>query len=310
MKRRVSERYTILITRTGREPRVVSFRPLALLLAGLLSLIWVGIGSYAYYKASFLDDTEQELQLLAAQARDLALELAAERSRNENLAGKAVEILEELDVLEAEINRLRERAGLPKMEPAPEESEAANNDGQGGGGRLLSAEDLYALTTERLKALRADLNAKVEPALKETLAKEAARPVGIPLKVKTYIVSGYGTRRNPFGPGYEFHDGLDFPAWYGTPIYATAPGRVVEAGWSNILGRYVKIDHGYGYSTVYGHMSKILVKRGDKVERGGLIGKVGSTGRSSGPHVHYSVFIWGRAVNPVPYLEPPSYANR
>jgi murein DD-endopeptidase MepM/ murein hydrolase activator NlpD len=289
---------------------VVSFRPLALLMAATLVLIWTVAGGYAYYKVSTLRDTERRLELLSEQARQLSLELAAERNRNENLAGQAAAMLEELDALETEINRLRERAGLPKIELTPVKGSAPGAEGQGGGGRPLSAEDLYALTAERLKALMADLNGEVEPALQETLAKEAARPVGYPLNVKTYIASGFGTRRNPFGRGYEFHDGVDLPAWYGTPIHATAPGRVIEAGWSSVFGRYVKIDHGYGYRTLYGHMSKILVKRGQTVERGQVIGQVGSTGRSSGPHVHYSVFIWGKAVNPVPYLEPPSYANR
>jgi len=310
MKRRVNERYTLLITRTGREPRVLSFRPAALFLAAALVLIWTSVGAYAYYRVSSLRDTERRLELLTQQARQLSLELAAEKSRNEHLAGRAARMLEELDTLEAEINRLRERAGLPKLELTPAKGQSSNREGQGGGGRPLSTEDLYALTAERLKALRADLNGEVEPALQETLAKEAARPLGYPLRVKTYIASGFGTRRNPFGRGYEFHDGVDLPAWYGTPIYATASGKVVEAGWSTVFGRYVKIDHGYGYRTLYGHMSKILVKRGQTVERGQVIGKVGSTGRSSGPHVHYSVFVGGKAVNPLPYLKAPGYANR
>ena len=310
MKRRVNERYPILITRTGREPLTVSFRPLALLLAALVLMAWTVASGYAYYKVSVLRDTEQRLELLSEQARQLGLELAAERNRNENLAGQAVRMLEELDTLESEINRLRERAGLPKLELTPVNGRTPASKGQGGGGRPLSAEDLYSLTADRLKELLSDLNSEVEPALQETLAKEAARPVGSPLEVETYIASGFGTRRNPFGNGYEFHDGVDLPAWYGTPIYATAPGKVIEAGWSKIFGRYVKIDHGYGYRTLYGHMSKILVKRGQTVERGQAIGEVGSTGRSTGPHVHYSVFVWGKAVNPVPYLKAPSYANR
>jgi len=310
MKRRVNERYTLLITRTGREPRVLSFRPAALFLAAALVVIWTAAGAYAYYRVSSLRDTELKLELLTQQARQLSLELAAEKSRNENLAGRAAKMLEELDGLEAEINRLRERAGLPKIELTPVKGQTPSQEGQGGGGRPLSAEDLYRLTAERLKALMADLNGEVEPALQETLAKEAARPVGYPLRVKTYIASGFGTRRNPFGRGYEFHDGIDLPAWYGTPIYATAPGKVIEVGWSTVFGRYVKIDHGYGYRTLYGHMSAALVRRGQTVERGQLIGKVGSTGRSTGPHVHYSVYVWGEAVNPVPYLEAPSYANR
>ncbi len=310
MRRRVSERYTILIARTGREPLSLSLRPWTVALLALLVAAWLGIGGYTGYRLASLGDAEQRLERLTEQARQLSLELAAERSRNDNLAGRAVQMLDELDVLEGEINRLRERAGLPKIELAPVKGESPASEGQGGGGKPLSAEDLYGLTAERVKALTSVLNAEVEPALQETLAKEAARPVGYPLKVKTYIASGFGTRRNPFGRGYEFHDGIDLPAWYGTLIYATAPGKVIEAGWSSVYGRYVKIDHGYGFRTLYGHMSKILVKRGRRVERGEAVGKVGSTGRSTGPHVHYSVYIWGRAVNPTPYLEAPSYANR
>ncbi|WP_293175067.1 M23 family metallopeptidase [Oceanithermus sp.] len=309
MRRRVSERYTILIARTGKEPVALSFRPLALGMAVALVVMWAGLSAYMYWRIASLQDTEQRLEALSREARQLSLELASERSRNDELAGQAAEMLDQLDALEAEINRLRERAGLPKVELTPVKGEETA-EGQGGGGEPLSTEALLSLTSDRLKALMNDLDGQVEPALQETLAKEAARPTGWPLKVDSYIASGFGTRRNPFGSGYEFHDGIDLPAWYGTSIYATAPGKVIEAGWSSIFGYYVKIDHGYGYRTLYGHMSKILVKRGERVERGQVIGRVGSTGRSSGPHVHYSVYIWGKAVNPVPYLEPPAYATR
>ncbi len=310
MRRRVSERYTILIARTGRVPLTLSLRPWTVAAVALLVLVWVGIGGYMGYRVAALQDAEKRIERLTEQVRQLSLELAAERSRNENLAGRAAEMLEELDALEGEINRLRERAGLPKVELTPVKGQDATSEGQGGGGRPLSAEDLYGLTAERIKALTSVLDAEVEPALQETLAKEAARPSGYPLRVNTYVASGFGTRRNPFGRGYEFHDGIDLPAWYGTPVYATAPGKVIETGWLSVFGRYVKIDHGYGFRTLYGHMSKILVKRGQRVERGEVVGRVGSTGRSTGPHVHYSVYIWGKAVNPTPYLEAPSYANR
>ncbi|WP_457637784.1 peptidoglycan DD-metalloendopeptidase family protein [Oceanithermus sp.] len=309
MRRRVSERYTILITRTGKEPRAFSFRPVVLLMAGLFFASWAGVTGYLYVRNAALKDTQARLEQLSNRARALSLQLSEEQNRNNMLAGEAADMLKQLDQLEAEIDRLRERAGLPKIEVTPVKGENQGGEGQGGG-IPLDTEAMLKLTAERIKTLTGNLSSKIEPALEKTLAKEAARPVGYPLKVHTYIASGFGTRRNPFGRGYEFHDGIDLPAWYGTPIYATAPGKVVEAGWSNIYGYYVKLDHGYGYQTLYGHMSKILVKRGQVVKRGEVLGKVGSTGRSTGPHVHYSVYVWGKAVNPVSFLGAPSYAKR
>jgi len=191
--------------------------------------------------------------------------------------------VDQLDALEAEINRLRERAGLPKVELTPVKGEETA-EGQGGGGEPLSTEALLSLTSDRLKALMNDLDGQVEPALQDPPQ---------PLRQRLRIPRRHRPAR------VVRHLDLRHRA-----------GKVIEAGWSSIFGYYVKIDHGYGYRTLYGHMSKILVKRGERVERGQVIGRVGSTGRSSGPHVHYSVYIWGKAVNPVPYLEPPAYATR
>jgi len=309
MRHRVPERYTILITRTGQAPRVVTFRPVVLLMGLVLVLAWVGVTAFLYSRNLALQESEQRLAQLAEQTRVLAVRLSEEQSRNRALAGDAARLLEELDRLEAEVDRLRERAGLPKAELTPARGELPARDGQGGG-VPLDTEGMLELTAKRLEMLTDRLNDQIEPALEEVLAREEARPAGYPLAVKTYIASGFGTRRNPFGSGYEFHDGLDLPANYGTPIHATAAGKVIEAGWSRIFGNYVKIDHGYGYRTLYGHMSEILVREGEQVARGQTIGRVGSTGRSSGPHLHYAVFVWGKAVNPVPYLEASARAAR
>lgn len=309
MRRRVSERYTVLIARTGKEPRSFTFRPVAVLIILLTFMAWAGITGYLYARNIAMEDTQTRLVQLSEQARMLSMKLSEEQNRNNALAGEAADMLKQLDQLEAEIDRLRERAGLPKIEVTPVKGESQDGKGQGGG-IPLDTEAMLRLTAERIEILTGSLNAKIAPALEQTLAKEAARPVGYPLKVHTYIASGFGTRRNPFGHGYEFHDGIDLPAWYGTSIYATAPGKVIEAGWSSVYGYFVKLDHGYGYQTLYGHMSKILVKRGQVVKRGDRLGEVGSTGRSTGPHVHYSVYIWGKAVNPVSFLEAPAYAKQ
>ena len=128
------------------------------------------------------------------------------------------------------------------------------------------------------------------------------------------MASGYGWRIHPILKTRRFHYGMDFTAKTGTPIYATADGVVKHAGWkANGFGKHVVIDHGFGYETLYGHMSKVTVKNGQKVKRGQVIGNVGNTGLSAGPHCHYEVHINGKKVNPVNFyyndLTPEMYVR-
>ena len=117
------------------------------------------------------------------------------------------------------------------------------------------------------------------------------------------LESGFGGRRNPFGgSGYEFHSGQDIEAAWGSPVVAGASGRVTFVGWQNGYGQLVVIDHGGGLTTRYGHLSHIDVAQGETVSRGQTIARVGSTGRSTGPHLHYEVRINDEAVNPLQYL--------
>jgi len=121
--------------------------------------------------------------------------------------------------------------------------------------------------------------------------------------VEGTLEGGFGGRRNPFGgPGYEFHTGQDIEAAWGAPVVAGAAGRVSFVGWQNGYGQLVIVDHGGGLTTKYGHLSHIDVELDQAVARGQLLGKVGSTGRSTGPHLHYEVRINDQAVNPLPYL--------
>lgn len=115
--------------------------------------------------------------------------------------------------------------------------------------------------------------------------------------------SGWGWRIDPIYKIRKFHEGLDFSAPIGTEIYATGDGTVVNVTVSPIgYGKYVEIDHGFGYSTLYAHMEGFNVKPGQKVKRGDIIGYVGNTGKSSGPHLHYEVRIKGKAVDPAHYF--------
>jgi murein DD-endopeptidase MepM/ murein hydrolase activator NlpD len=121
------------------------------------------------------------------------------------------------------------------------------------------------------------------------------------------FTSAFGVRADPFRGTAAMHAGIDLSAPYGTPIYATADGMVERAEWFGGYGNMVEIDHGKGIATRYGHMSRIAAHNGTHVKRGDLIGYVGSTGRSTGNHLHYEVRIDGHAVNPIPFLQSANY---
>jgi murein DD-endopeptidase MepM/ murein hydrolase activator NlpD len=134
-----------------------------------------------------------------------------------------------------------------------------------------------------------------------------AVPSDKPVKTAEFT-SGYGIRSDPFRGRAARHQGIDLAAPTGTPIYATADGIVSDAGYnSGGYGNLVKLDHGRGIETRYGHLSAILVRDGQRVVRGQQIGRMGSTGRSTGSHLHYEVRIDGRAVNPIPFMKSNEY---
>ena len=132
-------------------------------------------------------------------------------------------------------------------------------------------------------------------------------PFANPIPSGNYrFTSGFGYRRDPFGRGGRMHAGLDFAGGYGTPLYATADGVVVKAGWGNGYGRMVQIRHDFGLETLYGHMSEIRVSVGQRVSRGDRIGDMGNSGRSTGTHLHYEVHVGGRPVNPMTFIKAAS----
>ena len=116
------------------------------------------------------------------------------------------------------------------------------------------------------------------------------------------ISSGFGIRNDPFTGGLAMHEGLDFTANIGTQVVATAKGTVTRSGWDMGYGNVIEVQHAEGFSTRYAHLSKRIAQVGDVVERGGVLGEVGSTGRSTGPHLHYEVFIRDRVINPAQVL--------
>jgi murein DD-endopeptidase MepM/ murein hydrolase activator NlpD len=129
-----------------------------------------------------------------------------------------------------------------------------------------------------------------------------ALPSGLPTQAQM-VTSSYGVRRDPFTGQVAFHPGIDFIGSYGQAIMAAASGKVVFAGQRNGYGNCVEIDHGNGILTRYGHLSGFVAHAGETVARGQEIARMGSTGRSTGTHLHFEVRVDGRAVNPRPFLE-------
>ena len=121
--------------------------------------------------------------------------------------------------------------------------------------------------------------------------------------VEGRITDEFGYRKDPFTKKRTFHEALDIAADTGTIIKAAAGGKVVSTEYTYATGRTVKIDHGNGFVTIYGHCSKYLVESGQYVKKGEEIAKVGNTGRSTGPHLHFEMWLFGKAIDPLEYLE-------
>lgn len=128
-----------------------------------------------------------------------------------------------------------------------------------------------------------------------------------PVKSNFNFTSGFGVRSDPFRGRAAMHAGVDLAAPMGTPVYATADAVVLRSEWVNGYGNLVELDHGRGLTTRYGHLSKSLVQPGQHIRRGEEIALMGSTGRSTGSHLHYEVRIDGKAVNPMPYLQTATF---
>ena len=147
---------------------------------------------------------------------------------------------------------------------------------------------------------------KMEQSTEQSTQTKASIPSREPVD-SVRLTSSFGTRSDPFNGRARMHQGIDIPGPIGTPVYATADGIVRRAQWAGGYGNLVEINHGNGLETRYGHLSKVIAQPNERVRRGQLIGLMGSTGRSTGSHLHYEVRIAGSAVNPMPYIEGTNY---
>jgi murein DD-endopeptidase MepM/ murein hydrolase activator NlpD len=231
---------------------------------------------------------------LTQQAMHLRIEEENNRLRleNERQRRQLHNLKNRVDAIEDASRRLTEMSGVPSEDGRQQEEGTSPH---GAGGPALDAASVELL---ELRAARLEMDLRVyEAALKERARVPSIWPV------EGESTDSFGYRGNPFGGGgSEFHPGQDIAAPSGTPVLAPADGRVIEAGWKNGYGQTVILDHGNGLTTRYGHLSKVEVEPGQELRRGDELGLVGSTGRSTGPHLHYEVRLGELPVSPRHYL--------
>lgn len=230
------------------------------------------------------------LQLGELQARIMRLDAQSERLAK--LAGEKKPVSEKIEPV---IPELGTNAG--KADPASR-----------GGPLVLSAPitelDLQQKITETMAKIDFDTDylSDIEAKLLQQGVLKGMLPNSSPINA-AFNSSSYGWRIDPFNGNKAFHEGLDFSAAEGTPIYAAAAGIVTSAERTPDYGNIVKVDHGSGLETRYAHASKLMVKVGDRVEKGQVVALVGSTGRSTGAHLHYEIRLNGNALDPRKYLK-------
>jgi len=203
----------------------------------------------------------------------------------QHLEHRAEKRLGRIDALIAEV-------GLGRSRFAPSTSD-------GVGGPLIAAGAGAAATPFEKSVL------KLETALGRAAQLNTALtvlPINRPITGDLVVTSGFGLRPDPFLHASAMHTGLDLRGAWGSPVHATAPGKVIAAGNQGGYGNMVEIDHGYGLTTRYAHLSSIDVEVGDTLKKGDLVGEIGSTGRSTGPHLHYETRIDGEPVDPMRFL--------
>jgi murein DD-endopeptidase MepM/ murein hydrolase activator NlpD len=297
----MSRRYTIVLAdrRTG-VVRRFTVRLWPAVAAGTFVLaLPVLIGTGAALKA------RNDVAALYASAAALEIENANYRAATEALSGQ-------IQGLQSAINELGAQAALdPTLASAMDRLPAVvKNRAMGGAGSsaattvsslaaLQSPENTFGLLREILSGIESRLSAaRSDVGRRNALA--AATPSIWP--AHGWLSSSVGRRTDPITGGADFHQGLDISADAGAPVYATADGTVSLAAREGAYGNLVVIDHGYGLETRYGHLSKYEVKTGERIARGHVVGRVGATGRATGPHLHYEVRVNGRLLNPLQLL--------
>ncbi|MEO7854524.1 MAG: M23 family metallopeptidase [Rubrivivax sp.] len=291
--------------------RVLQFSRLRIVCCALLLMVVLTLLSGTVYHVVFLTAARDGWPVVSQLVRWVVRDDFAQRDRfmRENLdamAEKVGEMQAKLVKLESASERVSGLVGIGADDLKPlQRAEPA--DGKGGPFVPLSSPSLSQLTRtldglDEVTDQSLDLFTLLESQLLESRLQSLLVPSTAP--VDGPVGSGFGFRRDPFSDRAALHTGLDFPAPTGTPVLAAAGGVVVSQEWHAQYGRMLEIDHGNGLLTRYAHLSRSLSEVGDIVQRGQAIAAVGTTGRSTGPHLHFEVLLQGVPQNPAKFLAP------
>lgn len=286
------------LTCPGKPTKFIRVKKQIAVVLSLLVIFGFGLLAKGAYALQQANQEQQELQAYRAQHARQEEKLQALLAENE----KIQKSLAEVALLEAEVRRTLEKDGSQVSRGGIDRSShEADLKGQGGPGKI-GLSNMDVLTTQN-KQLEERISYKYENLsnMLEQLEQKSVTPNLWPTD-SGEISSRFGYRSDPFGYGGDYHPGIDIAANYGEPVYASAAGDVEQASWNGGYGRYVKLSHGNGYETAYGHMSAIAVSPGDSVKKGDVIGYVGSSGYSTGPHLHFEVLLNGQTINPLKAL--------
>ncbi|MGB0682855.1 MAG: peptidoglycan DD-metalloendopeptidase family protein [Magnetovibrionaceae bacterium] len=246
----------------------------------------------AQFESNQLKRRNIELETRLASLQDEQAETLARL--NDHTIGQISELETVIDMAGVKVDTITEIAGLP-----------SDISAQGGPFVAASLADDPSLPGQGMRQGIDKLNVNLNRA--EMLGDIIAKlPLAAPMHTY-YITSSFGKRRDPMNKKWAMHYGLDFGGPLGSKVYATAPGKVVHAGWKGNYGRFVEIDHGNGIRTRYGHLKKVLVKKGQEVAFQDKIGLLGNSGRSTGAHLHYEVVFNKKPLNPSKFIKAGRY---
>ena len=332
IKEFLSEKLYITLTPSSTRNKVKNYSIHRYVPIVIILLLVIGIGilscNYLYYKNQYMqtktnfkeyknsvnvDELQKEnrnlkknLLVLSQNTEELKATLRNLKESNQeirHILGEDTNINEDNEINEVRITSILDY------------NSSIMNQGIPMGGQKL---DLYYQKPEKLlNQMREDINVvgesieqqrKTQAELKDEAVDYKDMRASIP-KIwpladsgNSYISSNFGWRIDPISNQQEYHEGLDIAVWYNTPILATAPGKVTFVGWNGGYGLSVEIDHGSGYTTYYAHLNRSKVSKGDKVEKGEVVGLTGNSGKSTGPHLHYEVRINGVPKNPRKFI--------
>ncbi len=252
-----------------------------------------------------VDDLKKRLGAMNEVNQRLRVMLGIEVPKTGDMAngrgGEEVPIPEEGGTIPGE-SELKPSSGISRQIPD------GNQEHSSAIGLESSRDNLQAIASvkESLERLskQATMQERILDELSQAAEQRSSRWASTPSiwPVKGWVTSGFGPRISPFTEKPAWHDGLDIGAAPNTPVRAPAQGRITSIGYDPKLGNIVRLDHGFGVETLYGHLAKALVKEGQRVDRGDVIALVGSSGLSTGPHLHYMVKLNGQALDPTKYI--------